>query len=428
MLGGGYFVSQNKVIPGSYINFVSLNNASANLADRGVVAMAMELNWGDASKIIEVTNETITKDCFKVFGYEYGDASLKDIREVMLHATKLLLYRLNGAGVKASNTFGAAKYAGTRGNAIKTVIAVNADDSSKWDVSTYVDTTLVDKQVGVASAAALVDNDYFDFDKTATLAATTGTSCTGGTNSSVTGTNHSDFMALLEEQTYNIICTTSTDGSVKALYVAFTKRMVEECGIRIQAVLYNQAADHECIINEATAANLVPWLAGAEAGCALNKSLTNTTYDGENTISTSYTQSQLEDAINAGKIVFHKVGDAYNVLRDINSLVTLTDDKGSDFQSNQTVRVINQIGNDIAVLFNTRYLGKVPNDAEGRTSFWSALVDYFNQLRQMRAIEVFTPNTDITVEAGEQKNSVVVNTNITPVSCMEILYMTVVVS
>lgn len=427
MLGGGYFTSHNKVIPGSYINFVSAGVQGLGLSDRGVVAMAMELDWG-ASGIIEVTSETMTKECLKTFGCEYGDAALKDIREVMLHATKLLLYRLNGAGNKASNTFGEAKYAGTKGNSLKTVIVVNADDSGKWDVSTFLGTTLVDKQISVASAAALVDNDYFIFDKTATLAATTGTSCTGGTNSAVTGTNHSAFLSLLEERAYNIVCTTSTDNDVKALYVAFTKRMVEECGIRIQAVLYNKAADHECIINCATAANLVPWLAGAEAGCALNKSITNMVYDGENTISTTYTQSQLETAINSGEIVFHKVGDGHNVLKDINSLVTLTSDKGADFQNNQTMRVINQIGNDVAALFNSRFLGKIPNDDDGRTAFWSVLDDYFSELLRLRAIEDFNAATDIVVSAGETKTSVIVDTQITPVACMEILYMTVVVN
>ena len=36
------------------------------------------------------------------------------------------------------------------------------------------------------------------------------------------------------------------------------------------------------------------------------------------------------------------------------------------FQSNQTIRVCDQIANDTAVLFNTRYVGTVPNDASGR--------------------------------------------------------------
>ena len=424
MIGGGFFTAQNKKIPGSYINFVAASKAGANIAERGTVAMAMELNWG-ASGILEITTDILTTKCLETFGCEYGASELTDIREVLLHATKLLLYRLNGAGVKASNTFGTAKYAGTRGNDLKTVIVKNADDNTKFDVSTYLGTQLVDKQSAVASAAGLVNNDFFDFDTTATLAVTSGTSCTGGTNSAVTGTNHSDFLALLEEQTYNVLCTSSTDSSVKALYAAFTRRMVEECGIKIQTVLYSSAADYEYIINENTAANLVPWTAGAEAGCAINASITNMVYDGERTISVSYTQSQLASAIDAGQLVFHKVGAGYNVLRDINSLVTLDDTKNNDFKNNQTIRVINQIGNDVATLFNDRFLGKVPNDSVGRTSFWSVLVDYFKSILKLRAIEDFNPNRDIEVLPGEQKNAILVNTAITPVSCMEILYMVV---
>ena len=33
---------------------------------------------------------------------------------------------------------------------------------------------------------------------------------------------------------------------------------------------------------------------------------------------------------------------------------------GNVFKANQTIRVIDQIGNDIAVLFNTKYLGVIP--------------------------------------------------------------------
>jgi len=35
MLGGGTFITQNKVMPGTYMNFVSAARASATLSDRG---------------------------------------------------------------------------------------------------------------------------------------------------------------------------------------------------------------------------------------------------------------------------------------------------------------------------------------------------------------------------------------------------------
>ena len=54
-LGGGTFTAQNKVLPGAYINFVSLAAASATLSDRGIAAIGLELDWG-ASGIQEITN------------------------------------------------------------------------------------------------------------------------------------------------------------------------------------------------------------------------------------------------------------------------------------------------------------------------------------------------------------------------------------
>lgn len=358
MLGGGYFTAQNKVIPGSYINFVGVNRITT-LSDNGTVAMALELGWGPDLTIQAIEPDTAFKNAKKLFGVEYIDDSLKPIREVFVHAKKLLLCRLNGSGVKASCTYGTAKYAGTVGNNLKVVIAVDVDDSDKYDVSLYLGSSLVDLQI-VETAAELVDNDYIVWDKEASLAVTAGTSLTGGTDSTVTGTQHTSFLSALENEAYNVLCTTSTDATVQNLYVAFTKRMIEDVGVKIQTVLYNKAADHEGIINEATSVDLVPWLAGASASCPLGKTLTNFKYDGEYEITAQYTQTDLKSAIENGKIVFHKVGNDYRLLRDINSLVTLTGDKTADFKQNQTVRVINQIGNDVAIIFNTQFLGLTP--------------------------------------------------------------------
>ena len=61
--------------------------------------------------------------------------------------------------------------------------------------------------------------------------------------------------------------------------------------------------------------------------------------------------------------MFHNVNGDVRILEDIDSMITVSDTKGDVFKSNQTIRVCDQIANDTAVLFNTRYLGTVPNDA-----------------------------------------------------------------
>ena len=106
---------------------------------------------------------------------------------------------------------------------------------------------------------------------------------------------------------------------------------------------------------------LIPWATGVIAGTAVNKSATNMDYDGEYQIDTDYTQSELEAGILEGSFMFHLVDEKVVVLEDINTFISVTDEKSGDFSSNQTIRVLDQIANDIAVLFGKKYLGKVPN-------------------------------------------------------------------
>ena len=88
---------------------------------------------------------------------------------------------------------------------------------------------------------------------------------------------------------------------------------------------------------------------------------------------------------------------------------------------------MDQIANDIAVIFNTRYLGTVPNDKAGRVSLWSDIVKHHKQLQDIRAIEDFSEK-DVTVEQGDTKKSVVVTDCVTAVNAMGKLYMTVTVA
>ena len=162
------------------------------------------------------------------------------------------------------------------------------------------------------------------------------------------------------------------------------------------------------------------------AGCEINKSVLNAVYDGELAVNADYTQTQLEKAIKAGEFVLHSVSGVLRVLADINSLVTFSDTKGEDFADNQTVRVCDRIANDIALIFNTRYLGTVPNDNAGRTALWNDIVKHHRQLNDIRAIEDFDEE-DITVMRGDTKRAVVVNDAVSIVSAMSKLYMTVTV-
>lgn len=431
--GGGTFISQNKVLPGAYINFVSTASASVALSDRGVVAMPLELNWGPDGEIFEVTQEEFQKNSLKIFGYSYAADEMKGLRDLFLNCKTLYAYKLTSGGTKADNIYATALYAGTRGNDLTIVIQSNADDEAKYDVITYLGASKVDEQT-VSSVEELTDNDYVTFNESMTLTLTAGTPLENGEDASVDGDAYQTFLDKIESYTdMNIVATTTTDDTVKALFATWTERMRDEIGVKFQTVVYDYAsADYLGVISVKnpitddgrSESSLVYWVAGLEAGCAVNESCQNTKYDGEFGVSADYTQTELKTALSAGEFVLHRVGSDIRVLDDINTLVTLTDECGEIFQSNQTIRVIDQIAVDIANIFVTKYLGFVPNDAAGRISFWNDIVKIHNELLDLRAIEDFDEE-DVTVTQGEAKNAVVVTDAITIVNAMSKLYMTV---
>lgn len=429
-LGGGNFTSQNKKLPGTYINFASAQKASSTIGERGIAAMALEMDWGKDGELIEISSENFNKNSLEILGYDYSNEKLKGLRDLFKNIKKAYLYRLN-SGEKATNDFATAKCSGARGNDITIVIAKNIDDESKYDVSTYLDSKEVDMQT-VKKADELVPNSYVVFKTDATLEATAGTKLAGGTNGQANGGAHQNFLDKLESYQVNAIGCIVKEKNTSNLYVQYAKRLREKQGVKFQVVLFDNAADYEGVVNVKNTTvegdtSLVYWVTGIIAGCEINKSNTNRVYDGEYNVNADYTQAQLEASIDKGEFALHKVGSEIRVLLDINSLLTMTNEKNDDFKSNQTIRVLDEIALDVASVFNSKYIGKIANNEAGRTSFWSDVVALFKNYQTLQAIEDFK-DEDISIEIGNDKKSVVVGTGVKVISAMEKLYMTVDVS
>ncbi|HGM1125341.1 TPA: phage tail sheath family protein [Clostridioides difficile] len=434
-LGGGTFVTQNKILPGSYINFISAKRATSSLSDRGIVTMPLELDWGIDEEVFQVTSDDFEKYSTKYFGYDYTHEKLKGLRDLFKNIRLGYFYKLN-KGVKASCTIAIAKYSGIRGNDLNVIVTKNIDDNTKFDVVTLLDNKKVDTQIAKV-ITDLEDNDYVNWKKDATLEASAGLVFTGGANGeAVTGAEYQAFLDKIESYSFNALGCLATTVEIKSLFVEFTKRMRDRVGAKFQTVLYKKNdADYEGVVSIENKikdtglleSSLIYWATGAIAGCDINKSNTNKKYDGEYDVDVNYTQIQLEEALKSGKFIFHKVGEEVHVLEDINTFVSFTDEKNDDFSSNQSIRVLDQIANDIATLFNEKYLGEVPNDKSGRISFWNDVVKHHEQLQNMRAIEDFKAD-DVSVEPGSDKKTVVVSDAVKVISAMSKLYMTVSVS
>lgn len=433
-LGGGTFLTQNKILPGAYINFISVANASATLSDRGIATIPLDMNWGPENQVMTVELADFLKNSQKIFGYAYTADELKPMREIFKHAKTVYFFRLNASGVKAANTFCTAKYPGTRGNSLRTVITENENSTSEaklYDVATYLDTVQVDLQTGVASLADLKPNDYVDWITGASISLTASLPLKNGTNGTVEDAAYQAYLDKMEAYNFNAMGCPSNNPTISALFAAFCERMRDDVGKKFQVVCFRNLADYEGVVSvkntiagETDDPALVPWVTGVIAGTAVNKSATNMDYDGEYAIDTDYTQTELENGIKEGSFMFHQVDEKVVVLEDINTFISVTDVKSSDFSSNQTIRVLDQIANDIAVLFGKKYIGKVPNDASGRVSLWNDIVKHHTELQNIRAIENFSGD-NVTVAQGDTKKAVVVTDYVTPVNAMAQLYMTV---
>lgn len=423
---------QDKILPGTYINFVSAQAGTQEPAARGNVAMALELDWGKDGEVFTVTLDDVMKNAQEIFGYSYNHEKMKGIRDIFRNATLLYAYKVNTGGTKASNSLAEALYSGIRGNDLKISVQTNVDDEESFDVQTILDATVVDYQTA-KTFEELKPNAYVKWKGSGALSVTAATALTGGTNGTTTGESHQGFLDKIESYFFNAIGAVTTDDDVKTLYCNFAKRMREEMGIKFQAVVYKKAADYEGVVNvknkttdtDWNEAAAVYWATGAIAGAEISKSNTNKLYDGEFTIGTDYTQVQLEAAIKAGEFTFHRVNDDIRVLVDVNSLTTTTDEKGEVFKENMTIRIIDDIATQTAKLFNTKYIGKIINNESGRVSLWADLISYLTGLQEQGALTFDQEN--VVVSAGNDRKSVVANIAVEVAGTMEKLYMTCVV-
>lgn len=431
-LGGGTWTSQNKIIPGAYINVISAGLASPALSDRGIATMPLELDWGPEGEIFKVTTSDMQKNTRKIFGYDYTDEKMKGLRDLFVAGTLVLYaYRLNGSGEKASNEYATARYSGTRGNDIKIGITKDVDDLGAWNVTTYLGASKIETQT-VKTAADLLSNDFVDFKESAELKAVASAALAGGTNGTVDGEAHSKYIAKIEPYGFNVAGVPITDEVTKKLYIAWVKRMRDEVGKKFQLVLYKSDADYVGVISVPnktldegwSEASAVYWATGVECATAINKSCEGKVYDGEFDIEAI--DNDLEDYIKKGQLVLDRNNDEIEILSDINTHITLTEECNGDFCDNQTIRTVDELANQDALIFKTRYRGKLPNDDSGRQGLKSDLCSVREEMQRMRALENFK-REDMTVEQGETKKSVVVENEVQVVNTMSIMYMTTVI-
>lgn len=446
-MAGGTWVAENKVLPGVYINVKSQPSVTANVGNKGIVAIAKALSWGALGEVVEITPG---QDVTPVIGYNIATAQAQFLREMMRGTdstscpTKILLYRYAGSdGVKAGATLDSlvvtARYEGARGNDISIAIIADPDNSGVFEVQTIVDGAVMGTQ-NASVIGDLIDNAWVTFGGTAVtaLVANAGTALTGGVDPTVTEADDAAFLTAIEPYTFDIIAYDGDTQTVADAYVAFVTRMNDSVGRKCQLVVggftgYNNkyviSANNGVVLADGSSLNakqVVWWLAGAEAGALYYQSLTYAQYPTAVSANPKLSNAQVEDAIKAGQIVFVDDWDIVRICTDINTKTTVTPTEGAEFKKNRVMRVIMQFCNDTYKNFTENYIGKVDNNDSGRALLRAWIIGYLNEMMANNGIQNFTAD-DVEVLPGNAIDAVVINVLIQPVDSIEKIYVSVTV-
>jgi len=440
-MAGGTWVSQNKVRPGVYINFKARPQPLGSIGDRGIVAFPAHLPWGDPSNVIVLNAAEYGDKSLELVGFNATDARIRHITAAVNHAQTVLLYRLGGTGatkatVTEGNLTATAKWGGVRGNDLKIVIQTNIDELTLFDVVTLLDNEEVDRQT-VSDIAGLTANDFIDWLGTGDLTVTAGVSLTGGNDGSTTGADFSAALSAFEAYQFIVLGVPLDDPTSKQLAVAYVKRQREEEGKKIQAMLVDYpSADYEGVISlrngivtsdglQVPPTSIIWELAAMQAAAGVNEALTYRAIPNAVDAYPRLTNSETIAALKNGELVITALNGTAVIEQDINTLTSFTPDRSKAFSKNRVMRVLDAIGNDVKRIFDSFYIGKVSNNADGRALLKAEVVSYLESLQSVDAIQNFDSQTDISVVQGNDVDSVVIELSVQPVDSIEKIYMTV---
>ncbi|MEC0310183.1 phage tail sheath family protein [Paenibacillus lautus] len=440
-MAGGTWVAQNKVRPGTYINFKARPQPLGSLGDRGIAAYPAALPWGDPASVIVLQASEFMDKSMELIGFRATDPHIRHIAAAVSKASTILLYRLGGSGsVKAKITEGpltaTAKWGGSRGNDLQIVVQSNIDNTSLFDVITLLDGEEVDLQTA-AEIEELQPSAYIDWSGTGSPTTTAGVKLTGGTDGTASGADFSAALSAFEAYQFNVLGVPLTDSTSKQLTAAYVRRQREEEGKKIQAVLVDYpTADYEGIISLRNGIvtsdglqvppEMLLWeIAAMQAAANVNESLTYTAISNAVDAFPRLTNSETITALKNGELVITATNGAAVIEQDINTLTSFTPDRSRAFSKNRVVRVLDSLGNDIKRNFNQFYIGKVSNNDDGRALLKGEIVSYLNTLQGLGAIQNFDSQTDISVAPGSDVDAVLVELGIQPVDSIEKIYMTV---
>lgn len=231
-------------------------------------------------------------------------------------------------------------------------------------------------------------------------------------------TTQADVLKKLAGIKWNYLCAPTATTQEQQDLASWIKSQRNNKRKTFKAVLANQAADHEGIINFCTgnikvqtdtdsegnpvyttytALQYTARIAGILAGLALDRSAT---YFKLTEVESVEQYEDIDTLIDHGQLLLfdEQDGDGVKIARACNSLVTFTTDKGEDFRFIKIIEAVDMITDDIRDTFKKYYVGKVINDYDHKMLFITAILVYFDEIKG----NVLDRNGKNTVDIDEQ--------------------------
>lgn len=207
----------------------------------------------------------------------------------------------------------------------------------------------------------------------------------------------SEALTYFEGVEFNLMCMPSAETSDVTAIKTFIKKMNDVVKYKCDAILANEKADSEAIINytaknivvggeSVTTANHSARIAGLIEGTPLHQSITFATLSDVDAIE-NLTKEQADTRINNGELILVREMGKARVARGVNSLTTLTDIKGNAFQKIKLRKTLNLIHNDLRRVIVEKYIGKVPNNYDNKCVLITEIKNYLDELATEQLIE-----------------------------------------
>ena len=233
----------------------------------------------------------------------------------------------------------------------------------------------------------------------------------------------SEALTYFEGVEFNLMCMPSAESGDIAAIKTFIKKMNEVVKYKCDAILANEEADSEAIINytaddivvggkSVTTTNHTARIAGLIEGTPLHQSVTFATLSDVDSIE-NLTKEQADSRIDAGELILVREMGKVRVARGVNSLTTLTDVKGNAFQKIKLRKTLNLIHNDLRRVIVEKYIGKVPNNYDNKCILITEIKNYLDELATEQLIEkVNTVGIDLIAQKKWLKDNTNLDVNV----------------